>query len=122
MLDAMVKATAIKLSEEDDGRILDLRPGQELELKLSENPTTGYRWRAVMEGKPVFELVKSSFAAGRKPGEPGVHIRRYRIARAGKATLKLVYRRAWDSPKSAEQTFRLRARSRASNSKTEARG
>ncbi|MBK7954583.1 MAG: protease inhibitor I42 family protein [Candidatus Accumulibacter sp.] len=34
----------IQLNEADDNRALTVAPGQQLVLRLPENPTTGYRW------------------------------------------------------------------------------
>ena len=101
----------LQLSQDDDGRNLAVRIGQQLELRLPENPTAGYRWRVVEEGGPVCELMRTDFKAGTQPGEPGVHIRRYRVIAAGQATLKLVYDRAWPSAKGAARTFCLKVRS-----------
>jgi len=114
MLRGVRKPATIKLSESDDGRTLEARPGQEIELRLRENPTTGYRWRVVQEAEPVCQLLGTFFKAGTRPGEPGIHIRRYRVAGSGDAGLKLVYGRSWESAKTAARTFCLRVRSAAS--------
>jgi len=109
----MRKAVAIKLDEEDDGRVLKLKTGREMELRLPENPTTGYRWRVVKEGEPVCVLMGTDFKAGTRPGEPGVHIRRYRVVGPGQATLKLAYTRTWESADSTARTFCLKVLSRS---------
>ena len=44
------------LDEHADGRTVDLRVGQELEIRLTENPTTGFRWQIESSGGPAGEL------------------------------------------------------------------
>ena len=36
--------STITLTRADDGRTVDLSPGDTLVLRLAENPTTGYQW------------------------------------------------------------------------------
>ena len=54
---ALLAATAAHAAEppadvvvgrEHDGKIVDLRPGQALVMKLGGNPTTGFQWSVVL--------------------------------------------------------------------------
>lgn len=96
-----------QLDESSDGRDLELSVGQEFELTLSENPTTGFRWRASAAGAPVCVLVKDELQAPaeQRPGQGGRHVWQFRAVRAGQSQLALAYTRAGGS---AQRNFTLR--------------
>ena len=81
--------------------------GQSLEIRLEENPTSGYRWHVVQAGEPVCKTVSDSFAPGiGAPGQPGVHRWTFQTVAAGTASIRLIYRRAWETNEAA-RTFTL---------------
>jgi predicted secreted protein len=47
----------ISVDQNFNGQTVDLPVGQVMELRLAENPTTGYRWTFVRDGKPVCVVV-----------------------------------------------------------------
>ena len=100
----------LRLNQGDDRRALAVCTGQELELRLVENPTAGFRWRTIEPGEPVCTLVDHHFEAGSQPGEPGVHLWRFKTIAAGCATIELDYRRAWDAEGAEARVFRLEVR------------
>lgn len=98
---------AIALGEKDNGRSLDLSLGDQLELVLPENRTTGFRWHVVADGSPVCELhedvpARSTVIRGR----PGQRRWRLKVQREGESELRLAYRRTWESVAPA-RTFHL---------------
>ncbi|HEX3559313.1 MAG TPA: protease inhibitor I42 family protein [Pyrinomonadaceae bacterium] len=85
-----------QMDENADGREIELTPGQEFELTLAENPTTGFRWRVTADGSPACALVKDEFRApdeGR-PGQGGSHVWQFRADRAGQGRIEMSYARA----------------------------
>jgi predicted secreted protein len=75
-----------------------VRTGDSLELRLRENPSTGFRWEVVESGEPACALVHDDFEPGQRAGEPGVRVYRWSANGAGRCTIALRLRRQWDSP------------------------
>jgi len=99
-----------------DGREVILHTGEMLEVRLSENPSTGYRWKEPEESRAawvdVLRQVDDKFesAAPPTPGKPGTRILHFEAVAAGDADLVLLYGRSWDSGAQPAKTFRLRVR------------
>jgi predicted secreted protein len=88
----------IALDETAAGSTIDLTIGEEVQLSLGENPTTGFRWRLPPAGAPdVVALVGDRFAPGGRTGQGGVRVLRLRGARAGTARLALALGRSWQA-------------------------
>jgi inhibitor of cysteine peptidase len=100
----------LELKENDDGREVTLQPDATLEIDLAENPTTGYRWTIVSDGKPACELVDDNFEAGRGTGQAGLHRWRFRAVKAGTCDIALAYRRSWEHDVAPARTFALKVR------------
>lgn len=77
-----------------------LRRGQLLAVELDSNASTGYAWEMVEDGSPVLEPApvpaRAEPAVAPMPGAPGTSRWRFRAVQSGTATLRLVYRRAWE--------------------------
>lgn len=80
-----------------------MRVGQVLEIALMANASTGYQWEFTSDGAPV--LARTTGPAtpppmDTQPPMPGASsIARwwFRADKAGKATVRMVYRRPWES-------------------------
>jgi hypothetical protein len=46
------------ISESFDGKTVDLSVGQVIELRLKENPTTGFRWQLRRDGTPACRITE----------------------------------------------------------------
>ena len=98
----------IALDEKAAGSTIALAVGEEAELSLAENPTTGFRWRLPPDAPDVVALVADRFTPGRPNagvGGGGVRLLRWRGERAGTARLTLVLGRSWQA--GAARTFVL---------------
>ncbi len=91
--------------------------GQVLEVRLAENPTTGFRWQVAAAGDPACVLVEDVAEHGSgPPGRGGEHAWRFRAARPGESEITLHYRRPWESGEGGEagappaRSFTLRVR------------
>jgi inhibitor of cysteine peptidase len=100
-----------------DGRQITLHPGETLEVRLSENPSTGYRWKEAEQSQAgsmnVLRKVDDAFESPpgqRVPGRPGTRILRFEATTSGGADLVLQYGRSWNSGAQPARTFRLRVR------------
>jgi len=100
----------LQLTRDDLGKHIDLRLGQEIELRLAANPTTGYRWQVVHAAPAVLdtlagETFSPASAAPGVAGGGGTVTWRFRATRVGRDNLQLVYRRPWESGAIPAQTF-----------------
>ncbi len=94
-----------------DGRTIDLGISETVEIRLPENPTTGFRWDLTAKGEPACAMLGDSFAtAGVAPGTGGQHSWTFKALRQGECEVELVYRRPWEANDAAERRFRVRLR------------
>lgn len=95
--------------EHADGSTVDLAVGELLELQLAENPTTGFRWHLLTDGRPVCERVDDRFAApSGPPGHGGTHVWQFRVGQPGTAPISLAYRRSWETAAAKTMTLHVR--------------
>lgn len=89
----------IEITTTDTGSRYELAQGDELTLRLSENPTTGYRWQLTQSGAGELALVDDRFVAGATPpvpGSAGQRVLRFVARRPGEVRLEAAARRAWE--------------------------
>ena len=99
---------AITITDQDNGKLLEVVRGQTLLVRLASNPTTGYQW--ALQGDPApLELIKSDFASAPLSkdlaGAGGIQTVQLTAKSAGRAALKLDYRRSWEKDVPAAKTF-----------------
>jgi inhibitor of cysteine peptidase len=90
----------MQLTEADNGKTVTVDVGQEFDVTLEGNPTTGYTWAVaeptdeqIVRQTGEIEFVPESKALG----AGGVQIIRFEVVGAGQTTLKLIYHRPWES-------------------------
>lgn len=90
-------STARTLNLDDDGMRIDLETGDEVELVLPGNPTTGYAW-VVTEAPSILEQVDETefVAESDLIGAGGEFHFRFRATEPGTAQLILVYERPFE--------------------------
>jgi inhibitor of cysteine peptidase len=99
----------IKLNDVDDGRVVEIVNGDEFELSLISNPTTGYDW-TVSEYDPA--ILKQMGELEYKPeteliGASGISKLKFKAIAQGKSKLKLIYHRTWEKNVPPAKTFQL---------------
>lgn len=102
-------AEAVQLTAADSGSTVSLEPGQEIEIRLDSNQTTGFRWNLTKEPETaVLELVGSEYEepGGDVVGQGGTEVWTFRAVAAGSAALELGYFRTFE-PENVEGTFTL---------------
>lgn len=103
--------TAATLTEQDNGTDIDLKSGDELIVRLPDNPSTGFNWTVVGEPVPL-KLQKSSFhhktSNGKALGSSGISVFQFMTTSRGIANLTLVYRRSWEYNVPPLKTFSVR--------------
>ena len=104
--------SAITLTRADDGRTVELRPGDDVTLRLEENPTTGYQWTLEPTSGEVVALRASDHvrAPGAAVGGGGERVFTLRAEKAGSATVRAKLWRAWEGDRSVTGTFSVTLR------------
>lgn len=107
--DTSAAASPLTLNEANAGQTVELCVGQEMNVILNENATTGYQWEVALIDKSVIEQsAKPEF----KPdsdliGAGSKKTFHFRSVAPGKAALRLVYRRSWEKDVPPVRTFEV---------------
>lgn len=101
----------VTLTEQDNGKEIDLTTGTMLIVKLPGNPSTGYSWTVAGDPAPL-RLRRTSFQKSSQKtaamGRSGVAVFQLTAASAGLSNLTLVYRRSWEYNMAPAKTFSVR--------------
>lgn len=98
----------VSLTKADTGKTVDLKPGDELEVKLEGNITTGFAWEArdfdsaVLEltgGEPEYKSESDLVGAG------GVFTFRFKAKAAGSTAVHFIYYRSFEPDVPPIETF-----------------
>ena len=98
----------LQLSENDKGKEVTLQPDEVMEIRLSDNPTTGYRWHVVSDGKPAVEPAGDDFDAGAGVGKSGTRRWRFCAKQPGTCDVTLANRRTWEHSADPAHTFSVK--------------
>ncbi|GEM_PF-358786 len=101
--------SAVTLTQDDDGKAVELAQGQMLAIALEANPTTGYTWEVAagdaqiikLEGEPDYRAESDAIGAG------GLMTLKFRAVGVGTTDLKLVYHRPWEKDQEPAETFEV---------------
>ncbi len=76
---------------------LSIAPGAHFVVRLTENPTTGYRWHYTLTGSGAIESFRDDYAPhGQLPGSAGYRSICFRALRPGSSAVQFQLRRAWE--------------------------
>jgi inhibitor of cysteine peptidase len=94
--------------ESCNGQTVDLAVGENIEIRLRENPTTGFRWQVTGNDRAVCTMTSDAFnrEAG-PPGHGGEHSWVFEAVRPGECDIEFRYQRPWADPASPGQIFRI---------------
>ncbi len=95
--------------EADRGETVQLRAGEILEVRLIENPTTGFRWTVERDNEGIVDLVSSVYSPGlpSTPGAGGERVFTFEGKRAGVSRLRLRLSRPWEGESKGSEVFDL---------------
>jgi inhibitor of cysteine peptidase len=96
----------LEIDQARNGDCLEVSLGEAIQVKLPENPTTGYRWRLQSAGEEALDLEEDS--SERSPGGLGAGGARswhFQARQAGLVRLEFALQRSWQ-PQPIE-TFRV---------------
>ena len=95
------------LGEADDGTEISVKVGEQLAVELPSNATTGFSWTVADDG-PLTQVGESEYETEAGPdvvGAGGTETFTFKAERAGAGTLKLEYRRSWETGVAAEDVW-----------------
>ncbi len=103
----------LKLAQTDSGKSFAVKVGDEIQIVIPGNVTTGYAWSAALSDEDAAILAQQGEPAyvedatdEQVVGAGGVYTFTFKAVTAGQATLTLVYERPWESGAPA-QTFEV---------------
>lgn len=108
---AQAPTEPLKLTDKDNGKTVQLKPGDMVEITLPGNATTGYSWGVVGVDESVLKQVGGwdYTPSSDTPGAPGTYVLTFQAVGAGTTDLALGYKQWWDEKMKAEKTFEISA-------------
>jgi inhibitor of cysteine peptidase len=102
----------VRLTEADNGRAVTVKAGEDIQVVLKGNPTTGYSWTSTMSDQAVLQQQGDPvYAQGNTNpsivGAGGTFTFTFKAAAAGQVTLKFDYARPFDTGVAPIQTCSL---------------
>jgi predicted secreted protein len=99
---------SMRISENDSGKTVEIGVGDELEVVLPGNPTTGYIWEVSSPDLNVLSLGKADFFADDKAvGSGGMEVIRFHTIATGKSEVKLIFHRPFEHNIPPSKTFEI---------------
>ncbi len=98
--------TEIEVNDRANGTTVVLAVGQCLDIRLPENPTTGYRWSVESLGGMLLES-DEFLPAGSGAGAGGARHLRVRAQKPDRTQIALSLRRSWEAPGASIGRFTL---------------
>jgi len=96
------------LTEYNSGSVTLVKRGKVFEVVLMANPTTGYRWEAVLFNKKILKQGTTRFdRQGNTYGAGGVAVFRFEAMVEGETELKIGYARPFDKNQKFERLFEV---------------
>jgi len=103
----------LEIDQSQNGGTVDVPAGEPFRIRLSENPTTGYRWQLASPASTELRAVDDGFALSQdKPGAGGVRHWTFAADRPGVVTLHFERKRAWETNPAATFTVTIEAKAR----------
>jgi len=103
--------TTTAYGESFNGQTINLAVGQTVEIRLPENPTTGFRWQLMAHDGTVCAMISDAFKEPvGSPGRAGEHSWVFEAIQPGGCDIELHYRRRWVRSVEPDRTFRIHVR------------
>ncbi len=106
---AAEKNATIDLDATNNATNVSVACGQELLVRLKENPSTGYTWNVLQQDSHLLELISKTFIPPEKsiPGAPGKALFVFKAINPGETKLELGYFRTWEGEQNAAEHFQV---------------
>ena len=101
---------SLTITENDQGKTIEIQKGSLLNVELEGNPTTGYIWEVapgstkilLQTDEPTFTNSSDALGAG------GTITIKFKAQETGEGILKLIYHRPWEENVSPERAFSVK--------------
>jgi len=102
-----VQSGHLVLTEEQNNATIPVHQGDQITLKLPENPTTGYQWNlTTTQGlNQTGSLYAPADRTGALVGSGGTHIWEIAVTGTGVQKISGIYKRSWEPVSGNETTF-----------------
>jgi inhibitor of cysteine peptidase len=98
--------SSTSLTGSDNGKTIQAHVGDEIDIALDSNPTTGYRWEIEKSDATLLTLKQSNFSASNSSaGSGGTQTLTFEAKSAGTINLQLKYWRSFVGDKSITRRF-----------------
>jgi inhibitor of cysteine peptidase len=105
-------SSLLVVTQEGNGKTIDLSVGQVFLIQLDENPTTGYRWDVCEIDPDLIERTEDQYSQnlGSETGGGGVRIFKFTAKKTGQSQIQLKHWRSWEGHKSTIGCFTIQLR------------
>ena len=88
----------VTYSEQDNGTAVSLAVGEQFEVRLAENATTGYHWQRADIDSALLDVIRDEPQppAQAVPGAGSAHVWTFLARAPGQCRLSFSYRRRWE--------------------------
>lgn len=101
----------LKLTEADNNKTVQVVLQQEIELRLRENPSTGYEWHITANNTDILQPTDDQYKTDRgsegRDGAGGTHTWHFKMLKAGTAELQMVNSRSWEKDSKGTSGFKI---------------
>lgn len=92
---------------DDPRQVIRIGVDETFAIALAGNPTTGYTWKADVDGQYLEPLGQEFEARGPGVGAGGQEVLRFRARKQGEIEITCVYRRPWGGESIDTRSFRV---------------
>ncbi len=99
----------ILILQEDHGKRYEVKPGTRIEVRLVDNPTTGYRWQVAEFDTQIINLQEKDFktAEGAGIGSGGTRYFMFTANTPGTVKIDFLLSREWEPVEAAIDQFEI---------------
>jgi inhibitor of cysteine peptidase len=97
-------------TDQDSAKEFRLRLGEEFQVQLPENPTTGFLWTVLESSSRNIELARKEFSPPEDSvvvGAGGIRVLVFKATKPGRAVLHLGLKRPWEKEGKCAGTYSL---------------
>ncbi|MCX5922384.1 MAG: protease inhibitor I42 family protein [Candidatus Dependentiae bacterium] len=103
---SLLCAGTVVIAEDAQQETMQVTPGQEFEITLDSNPSTGYGWRAKISDDSLLQELdktyKTTVQAAQTPGAGGKDVFTFKALKNGTASITISYSRPWEGVEPAK--------------------
>lgn len=109
MAQASKPSITIDMTQADNSKTIHVKNGETFDLRLQENPSTGFQWSVSPEQTGIVKLTQSGYEANtpQQVGSGGHRLFTFLALKPGKTNLYLHLFRPWEGEKSSVKDCKL---------------